>query len=516
MAAAAAAVQEIAPRSVEVEGPPGAFDADDVCACPSTDTSVSRNTSGTKPESEAMASPTLLFLLSIVSLIEGVDDAMLPAVAYAIQLDLSLDLSQVTSMSMIQALTMAVFAPLWGILADRQVMTRKLLMATGCIGQGIVTIILAFTSDYGMMMSLRALNGIMLASLKPIAVSVLSGVSSETNRGKSFAWIQFASLLGMMTGFLVGTPLSRMLVLGMHGWRVAFIGIGGISVVVGALVYGLMTEPYSERPAGKGPSTILGTVKEEVRNLAHYFTLPSFLALVFQGCIGLVPWKVLNYQTLYFQVAGLTDLGAGVLQASNQFVSAFGNLLGGKIGDSLARRCPNHGRAFAAQISVFSGIPLAALLFLVPPPSEGAFFWYLFLVVAMGLLATWCAVGVNWPILTQIVAPENRGTVMAWEAALEGSFASVVGNLAVSFFAQTLFGFDLEVQTRGADLSMDNMFALGFALTMTSAVPWIICLIFYTLLHWSLPRDLRRMRQATVAGDKATPRITCPATQETI
>lgn len=247
----------------------------------------------------------------------------------------------------------------------------------------------------------------------------------------------------------------------------------------------------------------MGALVEEFKKLLYYFTLPSFIALIAQGCIGLVPWKALNYQTLYFQVAGISDLLAGTLQASNFVASALGNLLGGKIGDSFACRCPNHGRPFTAQISVAGGIPIAALLFMVPPPAQAAFFWYLFLVVSLGLVASWTAAGVNWPILTQIVSPENRGTVMAWETAVEGAFASVVGNMAVSFFSQTLFGFDLEgqvKQTSDSDRGKNNIFALGFALTMTSAVPWVICLAFYGMLHWSLQRDLRRVQEDAVCA----------------
>jgi len=81
----------------------------------------------------------------------------------------------------------------------------------------------------------------------------------------------------------------------------------------------------------------------------------------------------------------------------------------------------------------------------------------------------------------------------------------VVGNLAVSFFAQTLLGFDLESQAAeaGASSSGDsNTEALGFALTMTSVLPWVICLAFYTMLHWSLPRDLKRMQQEAAATAK--------------
>jgi hypothetical protein len=97
---------------------------------------------------------------------------------------------------------------------------------------------------------------------------------------------------------------------------------------------------------------------------------------------------------------------------------------------------------------------------------------------------------------------------MAWESAVEGCFASVVGNLAVSFFAETLLGFNLKDQEAQAKEGGggENMSALGFALTMTSAVPWAFCLVFYTMLHWSLPRDLRRMQELPAASKAGAPR----------
>jgi len=48
---------------------------------------------------------------------------------------------------------------------------------------------------------------------------------------------------------------------------------------------------------------------------------------------------------------------------------AFGNLLGGSIGDRLSIWSPAHGRALTAQMSIFLGLIMATILFLVIPPS---------------------------------------------------------------------------------------------------------------------------------------------------
>jgi hypothetical protein len=49
---------------------------------------------------------------------------------------------------------------------------------------------------------------------------------------------------------------------------------------------------------------------------------------------------------------------------------------------------------------------------------------------------------------------------MAWESAMEGAIAACLGNAAVGFLAQGLFGFDLSKDAEG---SGDNAEALGKA-----------------------------------------------------
>ncbi|CAE8708503.1 unnamed protein product, partial [Polarella glacialis] len=95
------------------------------------------------------------------------------------------------------------------------------------------------------------------------------------------------------------------------------------------------------------------------------------------------------------------------------------------------------------------------------------------------------------------VPADNRSAIMAWQTALEGSFAAIFGNALVGILAQNVFGYNLgEAQADRSSLTnADNQSALGMALTLTVAMPWIICLILYTLLHCSYPHDLRRVKR---------------------
>lgn len=444
------------------------------------------------------AGPVLLLSLCLVSALEGADAALLPAVFFALQEDLSLALTDLATMTLVQAVTASLVAPFWGILADRGIMRRKSIIVMGCVLQGLVTISLAAVDQMLWMTLLRALNGALLASLRPVANGILADVTSETRRGKVYGFVQMCTNAGIMAGGLIGTPLSTRKPMGIQGWRVAFVGIGALSVAVGAFAAATMTEPPRESSAdAEGKER--GAVREELMKLLSYFRMPTFGALVFQGWFGGIPWNAMSYCTLFYQVGGIGDERAASLAAAGQIAGAFGGLLGGMIGDRLSRCSPHHGRPLTAQISVMAGIPVAYLTFMVDPPEgDAGFYYYLGLVVFLGLTASWCGVGVNLPILTEIVKPEGRATILAWEAALESTFAAILGNAMVAFLAERVFGYRLpdgSHESHKAMESPENRRSLGKALTATCFVPWVICWLAYSLLHFTYRRDLRRVRE---------------------
>lgn len=436
---------------------------------------------------EEKSPPTMMILqLCCISAIEGMDAGLLPAVNYALQEDLGLRLTDLSVLTLAQAVAQALAAPIWGVLADRRVIRRKTLLSLGAFFQGLSTVMLSFTTGFSWMLLLRVVNGAMLASLKPLCVGLVADTTSETSRGRIYGYIQLCVTLGMMALAMIGTPMSHATIFGLQGWRVAFVMIGSFPIFTSMLIKVFMHEARREKTWEPGSKRRgCDGAKEELRKLGSYFAKPTFLCLVGQGLFGAIPWNAFNYSTMYFQINGLSDTQSAGLSTMFQLACAIGNVLGGNIGDAMARRCPNHGRAFTANISVACGIPCVFLIFM---STHQAFAYYAVLLVAMGLTATWCCVGVNWPILSEIVDPQSRSGVMAWESAMEGAIAACLGNAAVGFLAQGLFGFDLSKDAEG---SGDNAEALGKALAFTSVLPWSICLLCYLILHWAFPCDRR-------------------------
>mmetsp|Transcript_59284 Transcript_59284/g.171296 ORF Transcript_59284/g.171296 Transcript_59284/m.171296 type:complete len:555 (-) Transcript_59284:88-1752(-) len=452
-------------------------------------------------QAEARSAPDigLICLLCLVGGIEGADYVLLPSVFFALQVDLGLALSDVSVMAMVQALAGNVAAPMWGALADRGNLRRKTIIVFGCVVQGCITIMLAGVDAFVPMVMLRALNGMMLASLRPIANGIVADVTSELNRGKVYGAMNVALNLGTMAGTFIGVNLSRKTVIGWQGWRVAFLLIGGFSVLIGAVAGVLMREPPRASPAvGKGRG--LAAIKAEMRELLGYFRLPSFCVLIMQGVFGSVPWSALGYKTLFFQLNKISDFEASLIDVFSQIAGSAGAFLGGAIGDCMTRCSRNHGRPLTAQISVLAGMPVAWFVFAAEPPTEDhAFAYYLCLMVTLGLFATWCGVGVNLPILSEIVRDDRRATIMAWEGTLEGTCAIVAGNALVGFLAEHVFHYEGMANAKNAkdfQNNNGNAKALGSALLMVSVVPWCICFACYSLLHWAYPHDLRRLQNS--------------------
>jgi len=169
---------------------------------------------------------------------------------------------------------------------------------------------------------------------------------------------------------------------------------------------------------------------------------------------------------------------------------AAGNVLGGYIGDRLARFSPDHGRIYAAQFSVLSGIPLLYVIFFLLPTGEegrsmGAFAVSLFV---FGLCISWCSAAVNQPIMSEIVPTSHRAIIFSLDRSFEGGMSAiapfVVGSLAVD-----VFGWDgTSAHQTCDDKDRDS---LGKALFWTMSVTWAGCFFFYSTMHCTYPKDKR-------------------------
>lgn len=117
-----------------------------------------------------------------------------------------------------------------------------------------------------------------------------------------------------------------MTVLGLPGWRAAFMCVAALSATVGLLTLRLARDPDT------GPRKPVQLVTF-YQHVCGFLRIPSFVIIVLQaghaelqpldiasisssavplqGIFGSIPWQALVYLTLYFQLLGMTSATAG-------------------------------------------------------------------------------------------------------------------------------------------------------------------------------------------------------------
>eukprot|EP00929_Paragymnodinium_shiwhaense_P115864 TRINITY_DN85012_c0_g1_i1.p1 TRINITY_DN85012_c0_g1~~TRINITY_DN85012_c0_g1_i1.p1 ORF type:complete len:539 (+),score=112.71 TRINITY_DN85012_c0_g1_i1:62-1678(+) len=441
-------------------------------------------------------------LLCAVAMLEGADVAVIGPCLYALQRDIGLELTDLAYLGVAQAVCMNVAAPLWGILADRGILSRRSILVVGSIGQGAVTVSLAFVTMMTPMIFLRALNGVMLASLRPISNGVVADTTSDGRRGGVFGKVQAAMVIGMLFATVLAGPMANVPVLGFQGWRVAFVLVGSLSLLVGAMLAKFFCEPPRDVcEAEKTQGGVLAAISTEIKSLLSFFRIPTFSIMIMQGIWGSIPWTVMGNQMLFFKLSGMDDHNATALSLEQLASGIFGSMIGGYVADSLAKRFGYHGRPLTAQITVAAGIPPVYFMYTGINPGEGHVWIYAALIAFWGLMSCWANSGVNLPILSEIVPSASRSRIMAWECALENSIANAVGPPVVALLATNVYGYEFGNQSEdGADL--ESARALGKAMTLVLVVPWVVCWLVYSFLHCTYPRDVRKLRCAKARSVK--------------
>ena len=473
---------------------------------------------------------TTFVLVCLVASIQEADRQILPAayleVCEAFHAGPSA-LGMATSLRGIAEAVVAVFA---GPLGDRH--DRVVLIAGGAIFWGLATILVGASSTLPMLFVARTLTGLGLGMVMPLLFALVADLVPATHRGTCFGIVLFAAHVGGAAGGYLTTNLAASrgaFLLGVPGWRGAFHVVGLASCVIG-LAFGVHAhEPRPRESRQELASLSMLALGAEGWQVLRVRTFALILA---QGGLGTAPWNSMSFLTLFFELQGASHHAAALTRSLLDLGSSFGNLLGGCITDAASRCSPDHGRVIVAQVSVASGLVLFPLLFFVFPRGVEA----AALMLLAGLLISWCQ-SVNNTIIADIVPPHLRTTIYGLDRMAEGTLGSV-GGLASGWVAESVFGFahrdgcsagrnaggasthgasgvnhHRDAATRPApaavlpppacppDSSHANVVALGRALALTMCVPWALCFVAYTLLHWTYPVDRAACHQSLLLHD---------------
>lgn len=439
---------------------------------------------------------TMGFLYA-VCVIEGLDIHLLPCSFRALERTLGLTPSDLAKLGLAQALTQCTIGPVWAALADNGVSRRNLLIF-GVTSWAALTLGLGLVENLYMMVWLRLLNGAALSSLLPISQSIIADVTQPEERGFFFGVVQFFLTTGVLIGQLFGTTISNTTIYGMAGWRVAFISVAGMSFLLAILIACFMHELPRSQIAESA------SLSASWQKLVKYLQIPTFRYLVAQGAFGCIPWSAMTFMTMFYQYVGMSDLQAASTASAGVVGNMIGGMLGGVVGDALTRWSRFHGRPLTAQISVLSGIPFIVMILQVVPRNPSSYQTYVCLMFSFTLLASWCGVGVNRPILTEIAGSSDRASIVAWMVAFEGSFGACFGAPFVGYLADNVFGYEaatVQVADMPTVQREQNAEALAHAMLFLTSIPWVICFLFYTMTHFTYRADIARAGIDAKEGD---------------
>ena len=316
--------------------------------------------------------------------------------------------------------------------------------------------------------------------------------------------------------------------LGFAGWRFPLYVCAITGALIGALVYFCVSDPAKEAAGGGGKDgeeeeSVSATLRAVWQETQECMRIPTFWVIVGQGVAGSTPWAAWGFSTLWLQLICFRSELAANIRAMFTVGNIFGTLFGGWLGDKASVMYPDHGRPWVAVVSVGIGVPLTYIMLYVLPQGateeeaeELVPIWFdlrrspfplfrcslvrhsscssslnlggrMAFFFVYGFSIVW-VVGVNGPIFSEIVPPKYRTYIFSLDAAFELCLSSIGGPL--SGYIASRAGF-VDENIVVCDRVNGDALATGMVWVMT--VPWTICACLYGVLHFTYPRDRRRV-----------------------
>ena len=221
-----------------------------------------------------------------------------------------------------------------GVLGDR--FSRTKIIGIGIVFWSAMTSLTGIAKNIPTLFISRALIGVGESSLSPNALSMLSDVYPQTKRSLATAIYYLGIPLGVGFGFLIASILGPIV-----GWRVIFISLGLIGVIVGLFVY-FMIEPergaYDQKSEEKnGQKKITEIIELAFKSITNS---RSLWLIMLGGIIGHIPLGVGGFDTIWaVQERGFKEAEYSAIFGSLFVVGgSMGAIFGGLMGDYFATR----------------------------------------------------------------------------------------------------------------------------------------------------------------------------------
>jgi DHA1 family multidrug resistance protein-like MFS transporter len=229
-----------------------------------------------------------------------------------------------------QAVTMTIFAPIWGSVADRY--GRKLMVQRAMFGGALVISLMGFVQNVWQLAALRSVQG-MLTGTVPAATTLVASSAPRERSGYAVGLLQMAVWSGASVGPLLGGYVADT-----WGYRAAFWVTGALLFIAGLTVWRFVEEDFTppDPAENKEEESIwygLRLVVHE-RALLSLFSIRVVVRLAVRILGPILPLFVQSLVPPTARVASVTGLIAGTGAAT----SAVGAVTIGRASDRLGYR----------------------------------------------------------------------------------------------------------------------------------------------------------------------------------
>lgn len=243
-----------------------------------------------------------------------------------------------------QAVTMAIFAPLWGSLADRY--GRKIMVERAMFGGAVVIGLMGFTHNVYQLAGLRMVQGALTGTIAAATTLVVSGTPSE-RRGYALGILQMAIYLGASVG-----PMLGGLVADQFGYRATFWVTGALLGISGVAVLLLVREEFvSPEVHEKGRTRLWAGIVMVLRTraLMVVFGVRVLTRIGMRTVTPMLPLFVQEIAPVGTKVASLT----GIIEGGAAATSAVAAVVLGRFSDRIGYRRILLGCSAAAVVIYF-------------------------------------------------------------------------------------------------------------------------------------------------------------------
>lgn len=324
--------------------------------------------------------PTLLVLMSAGALTSVVGGMVAPVFPEVVE-QLNVDPQWAGVLVSMHTLTIALFSPIFGILADR--VGKMKVLVPSLIGYAVFGMMGALAQSYGFMLLSRALVGAASGGIAAGGIGFLGSMFNKEARSRA---------MGYATSALASSSIFFPLIggwLGSFGWRFAF-GLYAISLPIALIAIAVLKEP----PSSNQSSTVNLSQSQE---LLHILRRPGvILACLALALASAIFYVVVVYAPLYYKdaIAAGTVLNGAILASR-----AVGAAVISAVGASRLARRIGEGPTVALGFGVM-GLTLLSIPFLSQPG--------IILLAALGFGLGFGVVMPNLYSALANLAPENQ------------------------------------------------------------------------------------------------------------